>query len=152
PANGHRCPRGPSPTLRHAARRNPITSIVTGPARALKGRALRHGSPAPSPGRAVRLKIGIGSPGREREWNLVMSLRPRVSPALDVNSKNSPMRLCGLDRDVIRIGRDAASALPIEDQRVSRSHARILRRTDGFYVEDLGSHNLTYLDELPLPS
>jgi serine phosphatase RsbU (regulator of sigma subunit)/putative methionine-R-sulfoxide reductase with GAF domain len=61
------------------------------------------------------------------------------------------MRLFGLDRDLVRIGRDSASDLPIDDQRVSRSHARIVRRADGFYVEDLDSHNLTYLDELPLP-
>jgi serine phosphatase RsbU (regulator of sigma subunit) len=80
-----------------------------------------------------------------------MSLRPRVSPALEVHNKNSPTRLYGLDRDLVRIGRDSTSDLPIDDQRVSRSHARIVRRADGFYVEDLGSHNLTYLDELPLP-
>jgi serine phosphatase RsbU (regulator of sigma subunit) len=61
------------------------------------------------------------------------------------------MRLFGLDRDLVRIGRDSTSDLPIDDQRVSRSHARIVRRADGFYVEDLESHNLTYVDELPLP-
>src|SRR5262249_45719299 len=80
-----------------------------------------------------------------------MSLRPRVSPALEVHSKSSPTRLFGLDREVVRIGRDSASDLPLDDQRVSRSHARITRGPDGFYVQDLGSHNLTYLDELPLP-
>jgi serine phosphatase RsbU (regulator of sigma subunit) len=80
-----------------------------------------------------------------------MSPRPHVSPALEVHSKNSPTRLFGLDRDLVRIGRDSTADLVIDDQRVSRSHARIIRRVDGFYVEDLGSHNLTYLDELPLP-
>src|ERR1700752_1639811 len=80
-----------------------------------------------------------------------MSLRPRVSPALEVHSKNSPTRLFGLDRDLIRIGRDSASDLVIDDQRVSRAHARIVRRPDGFYVEDLESHHLTYPDEWPLP-
>ena len=38
----------------------------------------------------------------------------------------------------------------LDDQRVSRSHARILRRADGFYVEDLESHNLTFLDDREL--
>jgi serine phosphatase RsbU (regulator of sigma subunit) len=80
-----------------------------------------------------------------------MSHRPHIRPALEVHSKNGPTRLFGLDRDLVRIGRDAASELVIDDQRVSRSHAQIVRRADGFYVEDLESHNLTYLDELPLP-
>jgi serine phosphatase RsbU (regulator of sigma subunit)/pSer/pThr/pTyr-binding forkhead associated (FHA) protein len=80
-----------------------------------------------------------------------MSLRPRVSPALEVHSKNSPTRLFGLDRDVVRIGRDSDSELVLADQRVSRAHARITRRAEGFYIEDLESHNLTYVDELPLP-
>ena len=79
-----------------------------------------------------------------------MAHRPHVSPALEVHGKNSPTRLFGLDRDVVRIGRDAGSELAIDDQRVSRSHAQVVRRSDGFYVEDLGSHNLTYLDDLPL--
>jgi serine phosphatase RsbU (regulator of sigma subunit) len=80
-----------------------------------------------------------------------MAHRPHVRPALEVHSKNSPTRLFGLDRDVVRIGRDAGSDLMIDDQRVSRAHARVLRRSDGFYVEDMESHNLTYLDEVPLP-
>jgi serine phosphatase RsbU (regulator of sigma subunit) len=80
-----------------------------------------------------------------------MTLRPHVSPALEVHGKNSPTRLFGLDRDVVRIGRDSGSDLVLDDQRVSRSHARIVRRTDGFYVEDLESHNQTYLDDRPLP-
>ena len=79
-----------------------------------------------------------------------MTHRPHVSPALEVHSKNSPTRLFGLDRDVVRIGRDSSSDLVIDDQRVSRSHAQIVRQADGFYVEDLASHNLTYLDDLPL--
>jgi len=79
-----------------------------------------------------------------------MAPRPHVSPALEVHAKNSPTRLFGLDRDVVRIGRDANADLVLDDQRVSRSHALIVRQSDGFYVEDLGSHNLTYLDDLPL--
>src|SRR5205807_5827337 len=31
------------------------------------------------------------------------------------------------------------------------SHARILRKGDGYYVEDMESYNLTYLDDRPLP-
>jgi serine phosphatase RsbU (regulator of sigma subunit) len=92
---------------------------------------------------AARIAIG-------QERNGVMAPRPHVSPALEVHCKNSPTRLFGLNRDLVRIGRDSGSDLVIDDQRVSRSHAQIVRHSDGFYVEDLKSHNLTYLDDLPL--
>ena len=76
-----------------------------------------------------------------------MPHRQNVSPALELIGKNGPTRLFGLDRDVVRIGRDSGSEVVLDDQRVSRSHARILRKDDGFHVEDLESHNLTYLDD-----
>jgi serine phosphatase RsbU (regulator of sigma subunit) len=70
-----------------------------------------------------------------------------VRPAVEVISKHAPARLVGLDRDLMSIGRDSGSAIVFDDPRVSRAHARILRRADGFYVEDLGSYNLTYVDD-----
>src|SRR4051794_28770673 len=92
------------------------------------------------------------SPASSFGWRTgAMPLRQNVSPALELVIKNGPTRLFGLDRDVIRIGRDSGSEIVLDDQRVSRSHARILRKADGFYVEDLGSHNLTYLDDRVLP-
>ena len=80
-----------------------------------------------------------------------MPHREHVTPALELFSKGIPARLFGLDRDVVRIGRDSGSEVVIDDQRVSRSHARVLRRDDVYYVEDLESYNLTYLDDRPLP-
>src|SRR4051794_86955 len=80
-----------------------------------------------------------------------MTQRPHVRPTLELVSKNSPARLLGLDRDVIQIGRDSGSEIVLDDPRVSRSHARIVRRADGFFVEDMESHNLTYLDDRALP-
>jgi sigma-B regulation protein RsbU (phosphoserine phosphatase) len=76
-----------------------------------------------------------------------MPLRQNVGPALELISQNGPTRLFGLDRDVLRIGRDSGSDVVLDDQRVSRSHAHVLRKADGFFVEDLDSHNLTYLDD-----
>src|SRR3954453_2906706 len=76
-----------------------------------------------------------------------MPLRQTVCPALELVVKSGPTRLFGLDRDIIRIGRDSGSDVVLDDQRVSRSHAQILRKDDGFVVEDLDSHNLTYLDD-----
>src|SRR3954453_11157227 len=79
-----------------------------------------------------------------------MPLRQTVCPALELVVKSGPTRLFGLDRDVIRIGRDSGSDVVLDDQRVSRSHARILRRGGGFSIEDLERHKLTFLDDREL--
>lgn len=80
-----------------------------------------------------------------------MPHQSHVSPALELVGKSGPARLYGLDRDVVRVGRDSGSDVVLDDLRVSRSHVRILRKADVFYVEDLESHNLTYLDSQVLP-
>lgn len=46
----------------------------------------------------------------------------------------------------IRIGRDAACAIRIDDEVVSRAHAEIFRVGDHWCARDLGSSNGTYLD------
>jgi pSer/pThr/pTyr-binding forkhead associated (FHA) protein len=48
-----------------------------------------------------------------------------------------------LDRDLTVLGRDASCDIPLDDHEVSKRHARIARRDDGFYLEDLGSTNGT---------
>lgn len=44
------------------------------------------------------------------------------------------------------VGRGTASDLAIPDARLSRQHARLWQEGDGWSVEDLGSHNGTYLN------
>jgi pSer/pThr/pTyr-binding forkhead associated (FHA) protein len=48
-----------------------------------------------------------------------------------------------LDGDEHEIGRDADVAIRVDEPLVSRRHARILKRGDGWVVEDLGSTNFT---------
>jgi pSer/pThr/pTyr-binding forkhead associated (FHA) protein len=60
-----------------------------------------------------------------------------------------------LDADVIRAGRHPDSDIFLDDITVSRRHAEINRRGDGYSVRDAGSLNGTYLnreriDEAPL--
>lgn len=44
------------------------------------------------------------------------------------------------------IGRSSRAGLAIADLRLSREHARLTQRPEGWFVEDLGSHNGTYLN------
>ncbi len=48
--------------------------------------------------------------------------------------------------DTIRVGRDAACAIRIDNEGVSRAHAEIFRVGDHWCARDLGSSNGTYLD------
>lgn len=48
------------------------------------------------------------------------------------------------DGDVI--GRDAACAVVIDDEEISRRHARLLAKGEGLAIEDLGSANGTFVN------
>ena len=50
----------------------------------------------------------------------------------------------------IVIGRATSAAVVIPDTRVSRQHARIVRRHGGWWVEDLGTRNGTLLNGEPM--
>jgi pSer/pThr/pTyr-binding forkhead associated (FHA) protein len=60
-----------------------------------------------------------------------------------------------MENDVTRAGRHPNSDIFLDDITVSRRHAEVVRREDGYYVRDAGSLNGTYLnreriDEAPL--
>jgi len=51
-----------------------------------------------------------------------------------------------LDEQSMTIGRHASCQIILPDHTVSRNHARISRRDDGYYIEDLESRNGTYVN------
>lgn len=70
------------------------------------------------------------------------NVRPRL---LSLQKETSPDII--LDRDHMLIGKSKKNAdAVLSDQTVSRTHARIERRTDGYYVTDLYSTNGTFMD------
>lgn len=52
--------------------------------------------------------------------------------------------------DEASLGRNADNDIVIPDARTSRYHARVTRRGDSFYLEDLGSSNGTFVDDKQL--
>src|SRR5690242_474950 len=55
-----------------------------------------------------------------------------------------------LTRAVLRIGRDTKNDLILEDEEVSRRHARVEARGNGWVLMDVGSTNGTFLNDREL--
>ena len=51
-----------------------------------------------------------------------------------------------LERESVTVGRQSCCDLVLDDDTVSRQHARFMSRPEGFFLEDLGSRNGTYLN------
>lgn len=84
--------------------------------------------------------------------------RERLGPALDLAANLHPRILVekspgmepGTEIELgsgISIGRGSQNALSLEDAFVSHMHARIFRRGQYLYLEDLGSTNGTYVND-----
>jgi len=55
-----------------------------------------------------------------------------------------------VESDALTIGRGEECDVVLPDRQVSRMHVRVSRADDGFYVEDLGSKNGTYVNGAPV--
>ena len=57
-----------------------------------------------------------------------------------------PPSECLVEGDTATLGRSADSDVRLASKFVSRAHARVTRTSEGYRVEDLGSHNGTRVD------
>ena len=113
-------------------------SAVKDPAAARSG---AYDRPAGSGGYDHRVGNGASSVRQEQ----TRCLRPQVPSLVSLRKDLYPDIL--LDQDYLILGKKSAQAdVVLPDDTVSRKHARIERRIDGYYVTDLFSTNGTFLD------
>ena len=72
--------------------------------------------------------------------------RTPVAPTLSVLRGLKAGRIYELLGESITIGRNSHCDLVLPDEVVSRDHARLRARSDGMYIEDLGSRNGTFVN------
>lgn len=85
--------------------------------------------------------LSCGTPHRRARIN------DATAPELRLPDRSVP-----LTERVTSVGRGAENDVVIDDDSISRRHARIVRAPDGFRVEDLGSLNGTRVDGRPAPA
>lgn len=100
------------------------------------------------PNRVTLPSIAVARDVSERESAVVpRSLHRRQRALLFTltgRQQGAVFPLHGVELD---LGRDPSRAVNLDDDAISREHARLVRREDGVYLEDAGSTNGTFLNE-----
>ena len=65
---------------------------------------------------------------------------------ITLEMKDTILETFKIDKQEITIGRNSANDITIDNLAVSDRHARIVRDKTGYYIEDLGSTNGTFVD------
>ena len=83
---------------------------------------------------------------RRVEAAVTESSQPRDRCTLTILAGPSHGRIAVVEQAELKLGRGDDADVRIDDSGLSRLHARIVRRGDSYYVEDLDSRNGTFVD------
>jgi diguanylate cyclase (GGDEF)-like protein len=91
---------------------------------------------------------------RDRSSKTITAVEPAAPPSIRRRGEACVVVLYGpelgrratIGRGAFQIGRSSKNELPIDQESVSRHHARISATAKGFAIEDLGSTNGTYVN------
>ncbi len=67
---------------------------------------------------------------------------------LIMRSGPTPGKQISLEKAEMSIGRELSNDIPIVEPEISRRHARIVKRDDSYMIEDLGSTNGTFVNDV----
>jgi pSer/pThr/pTyr-binding forkhead associated (FHA) protein len=101
-----------------------------------------RGAAAPDPNEST-LRSQAAAPRLQTSWWRQRRFRLRPEPGGPVTGD------VALERSATTVGRDPAAGLVIEDESVSRMHARFQREGDEMFVVDLKSRNGTRVNDHP---
>jgi len=73
-----------------------------------------------------------------------------MNPRLILIAGGTEGRVIELTDGELTIGRDASNSVPLQDRSVSRRHCALRRQGDDYRVVDLGSHNGTFVNGVPV--
>jgi two-component system cell cycle response regulator len=108
-----------------------------------------------NPGSGAAASAGPATPGRFEQRTLTSINMASVSVPQPAQRDRAvlvrmddvhPGHVTAADGPELRLGRHPTSSLVLDDEGISRSHARILRRGNAYVIEDLKSSNGTYVN------
>ena len=66
---------------------------------------------------------------------------------IELKFNNAVLKTIETDKEIITIGRNIKNDIQIDNQSVSKQHARIVKHQGNYLIEDMQSTNGTYLNE-----
>lgn len=94
----------------------------------------------------VPLTAATDRPLSKEDLDTILKIKPGSALLISTRGALQGSRYL-LDEEQIVVGRDPHGDILLDDSTVSRRHAAFIRRDDGYYLEDLGSLNGTYLNQ-----
>jgi len=96
-------------------------------------------------------EIGDATPGTQDSMDAYDVADPdSIMLRIRVSLKGRPIRSYTFDKDVVTVGRDPESEIYLDNPGISRHHLRLEKTAQGYYAEDLGSANGSYLNDEPV--